>query len=156
MFLSGCRLLTPPVTGDGPPDWDRFSTVLRGRVKFVASLAFSLEKVQPYKEQTCNVAVFLSQYLENYDDPNWTFEKLEIVVNIWVDAIENVNVRKTVTVVVNIVLNEAFNYAWKHYKNLVDMDEVKSTKIVIQAVVDGLRDACYLTIKNVNKYNVRR
>ena len=141
--LSGCSLNNGP--GTGPPDWDRMAPVIQSRVRVVAAFAFTMQKVKPHKEGICKGAEQLSDFLNNYQDEDATFDTLRKAAMDYLDvAIEDPAVRETMIIVVDMVLTESFNYAWLHYMDLVNTDQAKAAHLIASAVANGLLEACNL------------
>jgi len=146
MILGGCSLINPS-PGDGQkPDWDRLAPTIQSRVRYVAAFAFTMKQVQPHKDQICATAQQISDMLANYADKDASFETVRTAVMNMVNQIEDPGLRQAATVFVDMVLTEAFNYAWQHYEDFINRDEVQASVLVARAVGDGLREACEMVV----------
>jgi len=149
-ILAGCALMnTSP--GDGQkPDWDKLAPTIQSRTKYVAAFAFTMKQVQPHKNQICDIAANISNMLDNYDDKDASFETVRAAVMNIVSQIENPALRNGSAILVDMVLTEAFNYAWKHYENMINLDKVRTSVLVAQSVGAGLREACQMFVSTMN------
>lgn len=146
--LLGCSLMNPPNGGGQKPpsEWQDMAPVIQSRVKYVAMFAFSIDSVKPHKAQVCQSAQDIANWLDDYDDKDASFEALRAVVFSATRQIEDPNVRNAVTIVMDIVLTEAFNYGWEHYDGFMDRDEAQSAVIIAGAVAGGIREACEMMV----------
>lgn len=153
MILPGCSLINMG-PGDGqrsPEDWKKMAPVIQARVKYVAAFAFTMDSVKPHKTGICAFADQLGDFLDSYDDQDANFEKLQAAVMAFLIQIEDPAVRNAATIIVDMVLTEAFNYAWQHYEGFIEQDPAQVALIIAKAVSGGLRDACGLNLStNVN------
>ena len=147
--LTGCSLNNGPGNGDNQRPPEEMAEVLRTRVKYVAAFAFGMDAVKPHKVAVCDFADQLGTFLDTYDDKDASFVKLQEAVNQLVANITNPAVRDAVAIMVDMVLTESFNYAWKHYEGLINQDQTKMALIIAGAVADGLRDACGMNISSM-------
>jgi hypothetical protein len=143
-LFNGCLDPKPP-NGD-KPNWDVIGPKIQARVKYVAMFAFTMDQVQPYKAQVCTTADQIVDFLKTYDDPEASLGAVRAAVMSLVNQIEDINVRNAVMIFVDMVLTESFNYAWEHYSNWIELDEVKTVIIIARAVGNGIKDACDLTM----------
>ncbi len=149
ILASGCSLMnTGPGNGDPRPPED-MARVIQSRVKYVAAFAFTMDAVKPHKEAVCQFAEQLGTFLDTYDDRDASFVKLQTAVNQFISQIENPAVRDAVAIMADMVLTEAFNYAWRHYEDFINQDQTAMALIIADAVADGLRDACGMSLSTM-------
>ncbi len=108
--------------------------------------SFTMDAVKPHKEAVCQFAEQLGTFLDTYDDRDASFVKLQAAVTAFINQIENPALRDAVTIMADMVLTEAFNYAWQHYKDFINRDQTTMSLIIADAVADGLRDACSMNL----------
>lgn len=150
MIPLGCSLNTgSPGNGDNQRPPEEMAQVLRTRVKYVAAFAFQMEAVKPHKTAVCDFAEQLGTFLDTYDDKDANFVKLQAAVNQFISQIENPAVRDAVTIMVDMILTEAFNYAWQHYEDFINQDQTAMALIIADAVANGLRDACGMSFSTM-------
>lgn len=148
MGLTGCSLKDGG-WGNGPSspnDWERLAPTIQQRVKYVAAFAFNMDAIKPHRQSVCAFADQLSMFLNTYDDRDASFEKLQSTVNDFISQIPDPNVRNAVSIISDIALTEAFNYAWQHYEGFIEQDQARVAIIIAKAVANGLRDACGMTL----------
>lgn len=145
LLIPGCSLMIPPDDGQ-KPDLDQMAPLIQARTRYVAAFAFSMDAVKPHKQAVCDAAIQISEFLATYDDKDASFENLQMAILAYIQQIENPNVRNAVTIVIDMVLTEAFNYAWQHYEDFINQDQTRAAIIVASAVADGLTEACALTM----------
>lgn len=149
IILSGCSLMNQGPGQRSPEDWKKMAPLMKSRVKYVAAFAFTMNSVKPHKAGICAFAAQLGNFLESYDDQDANFEKLQAAVMAFLIQIEDPAVRDAATIIVDMVLTEAYNYAWQHYKGFIDQDPAQVALIIAAAVADGLRDACGLNLSTM-------
>jgi hypothetical protein len=144
--LTGCSgKIIGPGNGGSVDDWERMAPILQTRVKYVAAFAFSMDQVKPHKPAICNATVKIAEFLDSYDDRDATFTKLQAAVMQYLDTLDP-SIREPAKIIVDMVLTEAFNYAWKYYEGLINQDQTRVALIIADAVAGGLKDACGMTI----------
>lgn len=142
ILASGCSLInTGPGNGGDRPSED-MTRLIQSRVKYVAAFAFTMDQVKPHKEAVCQFADQLGAFLDTYNDRDASFVELQAAVNQFISQIENPAVRDAVAIMADMVLTEAFNYAWQHYEDFINQDQAAMALIIADAVADGLHDAC--------------
>lgn len=147
MIPLGCSMNNRgPGNGDNQRPPEEMAQVLRTRVKYVAAFAFQMDAVKPHKAAVCDFAEQLGTFLDTYDEKDASFVKLQAAVQQFVNQITNPAVRDAVSIIVDMALTEAFNYAWKHYENLINQDQTKMSLLIAGAVANGLRDACGMNL----------
>ena len=139
-MLGGCSMLIPPDDGQRPIE--DLAPEIQNRVRLAALIAFSIDSVKPHKEQICQVANDIAGFLDTYDNPDATFQHIQAAVTELINAIPDPELRESARIVVEIVLTEAFNYAWKHYSDFINRNETQTAIIIAQAIANGLREAC--------------
>lgn len=140
--LAGCSLNNKGPGQTGPPDWDRLAPTIQSRVKYISAFAFTMDKVKPHKANICEVAKGLSEFLATYDDKDANFDRLRAAVIEYVERIQDPGARDAVLIFVDMVLTEAFNYAWQHYQGLLETDEARTVMLIANAIATGLTEAC--------------
>lgn len=140
--ISGCSLMT---LGPGAPDWDRVLPTVQSRVRYVAMFAFTMDQIKPYKGEVCETTRMISEFLDTYDDQEATLEKLRAAITEYINTLDP-NVREPVQIVVDMVLTEAFNYAWQYYEELLSQDQTRVALMIADAVAKGLAEACEMTV----------
>ena len=133
----------PPHDPQTPQDQ---AAVITKRVKYVAIFALSTGSAAPHREEICAEIDKLTILLDKYDDKNATFESIRTYVNNYIDQqIKNATVRFAVSLVVDIALTEAFNYAWEHYAAIIEKDKTAMALSVAKSVAAGIQQACTAT-----------
>lgn len=132
-----------------PGDWERMAPTLQSRVRYVALFAFSMEQVKPHKQQVCEATNNLANFLDSYNDKDANFTGLRAAINLFINKIEDPMTKQVMLVVVDMVLTEAYEYAWKHYADFVESDPAQVAKIIAGSVANGLKDACGLSVMNL-------
>ena len=144
-LVCGCSLMNG--SGDRQkPDWDTLAPKIQSRVRYVAAFAFTMDQVRPHKEQICETAERISNMLDEYDDRDASFEKVRAAVMKLISEIPDPGLREAATVFADMVLTEAFNYAWEHYEDMINQDAVQTAVLVARAIGNGLREACEMTV----------
>ena len=152
ILTSGCSLMNTGPGGERPPE--DMARLIQSRVKYVAAIAFTMDQVKPHKEAVCQFADQLGAFLDTYDDRDASFVKLQAAVNQFISQIENPAVRDAVAIIADMVLTEAFNYAWQHYEDFINQDQTAMVLIIAGAVADGLRDACDMNLSTMGAKRV--
>ncbi len=142
-LFSGCSLNNGPDDGQ-KPDWDAMAPKIQARVKYVAAFAFTMDQVKPFKTQICTTTDQIIDLLNTYDDQEASFDAVRLAVMNLVANIPEENLRNAVTVFIDMVLTEAFNYAWEHYSDLISLNQVQTVVLIARAVGQGIQDACNL------------
>ncbi len=156
MIPLGCSLgNTGPGNGDNQRPPEDMARVLQIRVKYVTAFAFQLDAVKPHKAAVCEFAEQLGTFLDTYDDQDTSFAKLQAAVYQFIQQIENPAVRGAVSIIADMALTEAFNYAWTHYEDLINQDQTKMALLIAGAVADGLRDACGMILSTMGAHSDR-
>ena len=114
---------------------------IKTRVKWVAALALSVEKIQPYKSHVCDVIEDIASALNSLDPQEATFAAIKQTINERVRTINNNNIRHSVSFVVDTAFKEAFSHAWENYQGFLE-NEARSAIVIARAVADGLQEAC--------------
>jgi len=137
-MLYGCSALTPSNT---PVDWNSMSASISNFTELSARVAFSTDKVKPYRSELCQAVSEILPVLRSYNDPNATFEGLESYV---VNALRNSSIRNkdVASLVVQGVMETVKAYAVEAYSTLIKQNLTQSVATVAQAVATGLNNAC--------------
>lgn len=150
--ILGCSLMNPgPGNGGngGISEWEKMAPIIQSRVRLVAAFAFTMEQVKPHKDAVCQATLLIGEFLNNYDDRDATFATLRAAVMQYLNTLDP-SIREPAKIIVDMVLTEAFNYAWQHYENLINLDQTKVVLIVSDAVAQGLTEACRMTLTTMN------
>lgn len=143
MTMSGCSMLT---TGPGktPQDWEKMAPTIERRIQYVAAFAFTIKSVSEHKDAVCAALINAGEKLKDYNDKDASFEQISAMVHKIVDAtLENSpQYREAAHMVVDIVITEAFNYAWERYADLIEQDQARVSIIITQAIGRGFLKAC--------------
>lgn len=146
--MVGCSLMNRSPNGQ-KPDWDKLTPTIQSRVRYVAAFAFQMKALKTHKAQICEIATNISNMLDSYDDKDASFENVRAAVMDMISQISDPAIRDGATILVDIVLTEAFNYAWQYYEDMLNQDEIQTTILIARAIGAGLREACEMTVSLV-------
>jgi hypothetical protein len=149
LFGSGCSQLNPS-PGDGQVDWDRVNRSVENMTELTALIAFARDDVKPHKEAICTAVAEVAPVLENFNDPDATFEKirgvaLNAVKEIPSDVLPD-GPKQIAVLVVDQVLDVVFLYTRDSYTDLVNRNEAQVALSVAKSVANGLNSACGSTV----------
>ncbi len=148
-FLTGCSLFNNGPGGQPPMNWEELAPKIQSRVKLISAFAFTMTQIKPHQAKICQTAAQISTMLNNYDDQDASFDTVRTAVMKIVNNISDPNIRNAVAAFTDVVLTEAFNYAWEHYENMINQDKVKATIMIARAIGDGLQEACDMSVSSM-------
>ena len=132
-------------TGNGV-DWETAAPIIENISAIGAGIAFAQPDVAEHKKEICTAVAAVTDVLENYDDPNATFESIRQVA---LDAVRNLppevlsdELKPLVITIVDTVLNTAWLYVKDNYQELIEQDQAKTVILVATSVARGINTAC--------------
>lgn len=139
-FFVGCSQ-TSGTTGP-VQNWDTISMNLETVSLIAATTAFKNQNISKYKDTICQTACNLEIVLANYNNPDLSLSMVQDLVKKEAAKIADAQVREVVTAVLQTVVQNTFDYAWQHYQNLVQNNEVKIATTIGKAITSGVTRAC--------------
>lgn len=121
---------------------EELTPTITQRVKFATQIAFSIESVKPHKKAVCQIVENVASFLDTYNDPNPTQQRIREIALSIVDKTVDDSIKDAARAVTEIAISEAFDYAWQYYNNFINQDKNKSTILIAKAVAKGMREAC--------------
>lgn len=144
--IAGCLMKDiGPGDDSSVSDWEKITPVIQARVRYVAAFAFSMDQIKPHKTAVCQATKKIIEFLDTYVDRDTNLKKLQAAVMQYLNTLDP-SIREPVKIIVDMVLTEAFNYAWNHYEDLINQDQSLVALILADAVAQGLNEACGRTI----------
>lgn len=129
---------------ENPEDWERVTPTIK-RVSEIALLtALQRPDVAERKNEICGAVYNVADVLDNIENPDATFDQIRQIA---LDAVNGMvdldpELKQIVLVVVDQVLDVAFQYVETYYNGLLQEDKVKIVIMVTRAVADGFRSGC--------------
>jgi hypothetical protein len=149
LCLAGLMLFSGCSPGGGKINMDLVNRSVENLTEITALIAFARDDVKPHVSTICLVTAEVSKVLENFDDPDATFEALRIAALI---TIENLppdvlpdSLRPLVILVVDQVLSVVFFYVRDAYGDLIERDESTVVLSVARSIARGLKSTCAVT-----------
>lgn len=161
VLMTGCS------QGDGQANWDRINRNVENFTELTALIAFSRDDVKPHKESICAATSEVTNVLENFNDPDATFEAirgaaLNAIKDLPADILPG-SARPIAILVVDQVLDVVFVYVEDSYMDLLEKNEAVIALNVAKSAARGLDEACDPTIspfstgpQGLGKFNVEK
>ncbi len=147
--IAGVCLLMVPMGCHQPAggwNWEESAPVIESVTTIAARIAFAQPDVQPHQAQICEITGQIVVVLDNYNDPDATFETMrQVALDVIRDLPDDVLDAngKTITItIVDSVLNTAWIFVRTHYEDFVDQNETQAAIAVANAVAKGINVAC--------------
>lgn len=143
LFSTGCSMNNG---GWGGKTIDDFAPVIANVTATGARLAFLQDSVKPYRDQICDAVEQIAPLLENYNDPQATFESVRQETHRYIQELPPdilpEDAKEITLAIMDSILDTAFMYAEGHYRDLIDKNEAHVALEIARAVARGLNRAC--------------
>jgi len=129
--------------GCASTNWTVVSPIIEHVSATGARIAFTSPEVANHKPEICMGVSYVAEALEDWDDPNATFEQLR---QLTLEALDKLpltpNIQPVVVVVVDGVMTSTVGYFNTFYSGLIEKDEARAVLAIARAVSRGLNSAC--------------
>jgi len=151
MFLmaAGCSAMN-----NQPIDWNGMSASVTNYSELTARMAFQTDKVKPYQQEICNAVNEIVPFLNNYSDPNATFDSLEHAVLAVINNSTTIKNKAIISLVVQDVMQVISAYVKDAYSSLIQQSVPKTVLTLSKAVATGLHNACQPTTQTFSVMKV--
>ena len=136
VLFSGCNQPTKP-------NWELITPFVQAAAQQGATIAFAQPSVSLHKEEICVAVTQVADVLEQFNDPNATFDLLRQKMLAELDKITLPEPTKQIVVsVVDSVVSVAFACVKTNYSDLINTDQAQAVLIISKATAAGLQSAC--------------